>query len=139
MKRIPLVLAALLLACTGSTEPETDRVLVLGTIAFHDLGPEITLESDGRELTVTIETYGPGCYDKGPTVANEDGMKVMIWPYNFTPLPGSGCTRDLRVFVHKETFTFDSSGPVQVIVRGLEATEDPYGDPVAIEMTAVLE
>lgn len=140
--RIGLLAVAVLLAgCNPSTEPDPelfgDRVRVPGTLDIGD-GPRISLTSRGQSLSVSIGTYGPGCYRKGDTEVEADGLRAVVKPYNYAPPPGSGCTRDLRLFEHTATIHFGQSGSARVVVHGLSTVSDPYGDPIVVERTATL-
>lgn len=130
-----------LFGCNLSTEPDPevvgDRVRVLGTIDFGQ-GPQITLVPQNNSLSISITTYGPGCYRKGETHVEVNGLRAVLRPYNYSPLPRSPCTRDLRRFEHTATIHFGQSGTARVVVHGLSTATDPYGDPVTVERTAAL-
>lgn len=131
-------LAALLLGCASSMEPDPevigDRVRVLGTIAgYHEDGPQITLVPQGRAVWVSITTFGPGCYRRGETEVEVQGLEAVVAPYNYAPLPGSPCTRDLRSFEHTATLRFEVSGTARILVRGLSTATHPYGDTITVE------
>lgn len=141
MKLAPLALCSLLFGCTLSMEPHPevvgDRVRVLGTIDVGD-GPQITLVRQNGSLSVSVMTFGPGCYRKGETEVEVDGLEAVVRPYNYSPLPGSPCTRDLRPFVHSATIRFGEGGTARVVVHGLSTANNPYGDPITVERTVAL-
>ncbi len=147
MRRTCMVLTMLLLGCNSPTqshlnsalEPAAgDRVRVLGTIVFGKES-EITLLPQGRTVSVSISTFGPGCYRKGETEVSVQGLEAVVTPYNYAPPPGSPCTRDLRTFAHTATLPFQGSGTARIRVHGLSTATNPYGDPITIERSVRLE
>lgn len=141
MRIVLLALSVLLVGCMPSTEPDPevvgDWIRVLGTLDVGD-GPQISLTSQNQSLSIAITTYGPSCYRKGETEVEVNGLRAVVKPYNYAPLPGSPCTRDLRAFEHTATIRFGQSGTARVVVHGLSTVTDPYGDPITVERTATL-
>lgn len=115
-------------------------VRVEGTLAgYNESDPQITLSQVGRDVLVKIITYGPGCYEKGETEAQVEGLNATVTPYDYAPQPGSSCTRDLVAFEHTTTLRFTTSGTATVVVHGLTAETDPYGEPVEFERSISLD
>lgn len=141
MRIVLLVLSVLLVGCYPSTEPDPeafgDRVRIPGTLDFGD-GPRISMTSRDQSLSVSIGTYGPSCYRKGETEVEVDGLRAVVKPYNYAPRPGSGCTRDIRLFEHTATIRFGQSGTARVVVHGLSTVTDPYGESITVERTVTL-
>lgn len=139
MKRTVLILVLTALGCSPGTTSEPETVRVLGTIDGYPVGgPHITLSQQGENVLVKIITYGPGCYEKGETEAEVEGLNATVTPYDYAPPPGSPCTRDLVAFEHTTRLHFTRSGTATVVVRGLTVETDPYGEPVAFERSISL-
>jgi hypothetical protein len=116
-----------------------DRVRKLGVIATSgDNGsPRIRLEVEGRRVTVTATTYGNGCYTAGDTELAVRGLEAEITPYDYTEPAGSVCTQQLRIFEHRVTVAFESSGTARVRIRGINdrtrRAGNMVGDTLVVE------
>lgn len=132
------VAAAVLVSCSSGTEVE--RVRVPGTIAGYFGGdPQITINQQGRTVSIHVVTYGPGCYRKGETEVEVEWLEANVRPYDDSPVAGSLCTRDLVSFDHTATLEFDLSGTARIFVHGLTTESDPYGEPITIELTVPIQ
>jgi hypothetical protein len=120
-----------LVGCSSLAEP--NATTVLGTITgFNQDDPRIGVATAGRAVTITVTTYGNGCYSQGPTQSHTTGMTVSITPYD--RVAGRVCTDILQSFVHAATVEFPAAGSVLIRVRG----RDIAGDTVAFERTVSL-
>ena len=137
MRAICMIVALTQLAsCDLNSGP--DRVRVLGSIAgYNDDDPQITLDPDGRNVTVAVTTYGSGCHTLGETEVEISGLEAKITPFDYTAAAGTGCDRMLRSFVHSVTLSFASEGTARIQVRGID-NRGSAGDTLVIERAVEL-
>jgi len=126
--RIVSCILIALTGCTGATGP--DRLRVLGEIKGYNSGdPQILIVlQEGRRVDVSVTTYGGGCHSQGETEVDIQGLTVTVTPYDYTALPGTGCTRQLVAFTHRAFVQFRNSGTARVRVRGLDAGNRSAGN-----------
>ncbi len=141
MRSLALSAAALLLllGCASATDAGAGRTL--GVIAgYNDDDPRITLQAQGRAVTLTVVTYGASCDTAAGTDIELSGQSAVVSPYD---IRGRCSDKVLRLFQHTSTFAFAQAGTARVVVRGIE--EDPFsgkpftGDTIAVERTIALE
>jgi hypothetical protein len=111
-----------------------DTVTVRGAIDFYHDPVVIDVPESvqrGTSFTIRVRTYGDGCTSKARTDVKVEGRRVTVEPMN-TEIRGVACTQILLSIEHTATVTFDSPGPVQVVVRG---RRQPGDDVVTFERT----
>lgn len=140
--RLPLLmLVPLLVACSALTG--ADRVRVLGAIAgYLDGDPQVTIQQDGRTITVLVTTYGGGCHTQGETEVVIDGLMATVTPYDYTATPGTGCTDQLLSFEHRAVVQFPSGGTAQLRIRGIDrrgrSETNMVGDTLVVTRTVAI-
>jgi hypothetical protein len=110
-------LGALSLAC--GTGP--DEALEVGWVCCPHEALQLSLPDTvepGVPFTVTLETYGNGCYRKGTTEVTQEGDSALIVPLDYRSLTADACDDILLTFEHEALLSFDASGENTVIVRG---------------------
>lgn len=129
-----------MLACSSSTAPESQHQRVLGVIAGYSFaGTEPTIEVNGRWVTVTVYTFGNGCYSALDTEVRVVGLEAFVTPYDANP----GCfTRDLKAVPHQAVLHFSAPGTARINLRGIDRTtrnsQNMVGDTITIQRTVEL-
>ena len=127
---LPLLLLVPLLSTCGVLTG-ADRVRVLGAIAgYMDGDPQVTVQQDGRTVTVLVTTYGGGCHTPGETDVVIDGLIATITPWDYTATPGTECTHQLLSFEHRAVVPFSSGGTAQLRIRGMDISRRSAGNMV---------
>jgi len=153
--RFPAFATILLLAgCTMAIDPidpnestgpgGSNRVTVLGAIkGYNNDDPRIALAVNGRDVTVTVSTYGGGCHSKGVTDVQRTGMQALLTPWDHTAPPGTPCTMQLVEMRHTATVSFPQAGTATIRVRGIDAgtrhVGNMAGDTIIVERTVTLQ
>lgn len=137
MRSITIVLSTLLLGCS-SPLTESDDGRVLGAIAgYHKDDPQIEIMTAPGSATVKVTTYGGGCHSKGETEVQLRGREAVVTPYDYLVAPpGTACTLQLISFVHEATINFGTTGPAQILVRGVDRRR--RGETITVERTVVI-
>lgn len=138
---LPFLFILLAAGCSLGTDP--DRVRVLGQIAGYLEGdPQVSLEQDGRAITVRVTTYGSGCHTPGETDVVVEGLTATITPWDYTAPPGTGCTDQLLSFEHRVAVQFASSGTAELRIRGIDigsrSATNMVGDTLVVTRTVEL-
>lgn len=146
---------ALLTGCAQTVEPpraldgdtsatqEESAVRVMGRIkGYNNDDPRVEVSSSGRTATVNVTSYGDGCYRKGETVVNVNGLVAEIVPYDYTAPAGTACTRQLVSIQHTATVEFEQAGTATVRVRGVDVSRrssaNPSGEIITVERSIQL-
>ncbi len=127
-------------AVNDSTPGPDGRVRVLGSIKGYNEGdPRIGVSVDGRNVTVSVTTYGGGCHSKGETEVRVQGMVADIMPYDYTAPPGTVCTQPLLSFGHTVTVRFEAAGTARIRIHGIDAQANGWqGRQIVVEKTTVV-
>lgn len=122
--------------CAGMLESKEDRRL--GVIAFYDEPVTVqapdTVEA-GAAFEVTVRTYGDGCVTRGETIVEQDGLIVIVRPYDVHS-GASVCTQELRMFDHRASVSVDEPGTAEIRVRGRKL---PADSAVVVTRSVVVE
>jgi hypothetical protein len=130
-----LLAAAVLISSCDVFEP--DHETVLGTVFFHSNPVAVNIPDTvtaGTPFTVTIRTFGDGCYSFARTEIEFDDREAEIRPYDFRKTEGA-CADIFLAIDHSVVLQFGSQGAATVRVVGLRlpgATDD------VIEKTVVV-
>jgi hypothetical protein len=137
MRQLAVVLFLPLIGCSGIAE--ADSVRVPGTIQGYDHDdPRVTISQQGREVSVTVTTYGDGCLEKGETEVQVEGARATVAPFDYVPRPGTHCPRILRRFEHAVTLVFTEGDTGMVVVRGLSRGMGPDAAAVEVEFEFIV-
>jgi hypothetical protein len=148
MRLIPLLAVLVLSGCSLPAEPGASRDVLasgngsreLGAIAgFQSGDPHVAIDVQGRTVTVTVHSYGNGCYSVAETEVRLSGMDAVVSPYDWNP----GCPqRDLKTVVHATSMGFGASGTAHILVRGIDAStrssRNLVGDTITVRRTVLL-
>ena len=89
--------------------------------AIDDVRPGFFVVPDsaaaGQAFTVTVITFGDGCYQPGDTEVTVDGNVAVIVPYDIRE--SGSCILLLVPFEHQASIQFDTAGDAQVILRAV--------------------
>ena len=117
--RLPTAALIVFLGCTSATGPGGEVRRVVGM--HYDeaqANPTFEVVVDGREVEVTVITFGNGCFSSaGEDVRLRPEWAVII-PYDFDP----GCAqRDLKLIEHRTLLQFPDRGEVTITVRARDS------------------
>ncbi len=99
---------------------EADHETVLGAVFFHSNPPSVIIPDTvqaGTPFTVTVRTFGDGCYSFARTEIEMDGMAAEIRPYD-SRKTDVACPEILLTIEHTATLRFDTPGLATVRVVG---------------------
>lgn len=109
----------LISGCDNFTGPDKERVI--GTVTgFEPDDPQWSVADTvqpGDTVTVSVQTYGDGCFEKGGTEVEVDGLEATVTPYDIH-VDRRCVERSLKTFNHVATVRFDSAGTARVTLRG---------------------
>jgi len=124
------------LACS-SLEP--DSIRALGYIAgFGFASPQVRIPDTVQarvDFTVSVNTFGGGCFAAGDTEVSIDGFEAVVSPYDIERRRGT-CSTVLRVFEHGATIRFEQAGTGFVTIRGRTA---PGGGTISVRRAITVE
>ncbi len=114
----PIVVALLIVGCSGPTDPGPDLAPALIS-GFNDDDPRITLALTGSTLTVEIHSYGNACRSKGEVrVSVDNGARsVEFSPFDWEQRDRI-CADILLTFEHLTTVDLSEAGDWEVAVIG---------------------
>ncbi|MFW6089728.1 MAG: hypothetical protein ACODAB_08240 [Gemmatimonadota bacterium] len=81
-------------------------------------------------FTISIETYGGGCIEPGPTGVKRIGDRLEIRPLDVFPAVGAVCTSDLRYIDHSVTHSATTALTLEVVIYGVRVSEAGVEDIV---------
>lgn len=119
-----VVLVLLTHAC-GVNNPDVEHHMLgvpgpnPGIIKFYDARILISVPETartGESVTVTVRTYGDGCFSEGETRVTIDGRSVVVEP--FDNVREGACEDILLGFQHEATITFHQIGLTNVEIVG---------------------
>lgn len=145
-----VVSSTLLTSCSllddddGPAAPPGQRSIV-GTIEFYGDDPQIEAPARVRaneSFTVTVHTFGNGCFSKGPTEVNVDNNTATITPLDFVPAayPNVICTEQLVILAHRATLQFARPGTARIRILGRrQDVDNPQGTSIILNRTLQVE
>lgn len=81
-------------------------------------------------FTISIETYGGGCIEAGPTGVKRIGDRLEIRPLDVFPAVDAVCTADLRYIDHSVTHSVSTALTLKVVIYGVRVSEAGVEDVV---------
>ncbi len=128
--------------CGGDDVTGPGEVTWLGIVEFHGDGPEVSAPASatvGEEFTVTVRTFGGGCFSKGPTRVDTVDAVIRIRPFDLAPDdPDVVCPDVLRIFEHRADLTFGEAGErtVRIVGRRVDGEVD---EVIELDRTVTVE
>lgn len=115
-------------ACGDDTlvQPFEPEGLQPARLEFHGDPPRVTIPQTataGIPFEISIQTYGGGCIEAGPTPVKLLGGTLDIRPLDDFPSPDAFCTADVRLNDHSITYTIDVAMTLDVVVHGVSVSE----------------
>lgn len=115
-------------ACGDDTlvQPFEPEGLQPARLEFHGDPARVTIPQTataGVPFEISIQTYGGGCIEAGPTPVKLLGGTLDIRPLDDFPPPESLCSADVRFNDHSVTYTVDAPMTLEVVVHGVRVSE----------------
>lgn len=87
---------------------------------------DVTLPTEaavGEPVSITVRSFGNGCFQEAETTASVDGLSAVVVPFDSIRVDVA-CTEQLRVFEHVATLTFSRAGVASVAIVGRRWPDD---------------
>jgi hypothetical protein len=91
----------------------------------------------GESFLISIETYGGGCIEAGPTSVKLVGGRLEIRPLDDFPARDAVCTADIRLIDHSVTHRVDAAMTLEIAVHGIRVSDDGVEDLIVTRTVEV--
>lgn len=109
-------------------------------LEFFDDAPRVSVPENvgiGELFVISIETYGGGCIEAGPTPVKLVGETLNVRPLDDFPDRDDVCSADVRLIDHSVSFQMDAQMTLEVAVHGTRVSEEGLED-IVVSRTVVV-